>query len=51
MGIILAGVLYETLGPLTTLLLSAATIIVPTLAVLFVREVRELRYQPPVPAD
>jgi len=51
MGIILAGVLYETLGPRTTLLLSAATIILPTLAVLFVREVRELERQPPISTD
>ncbi|MDA9050404.1 MFS transporter [Pseudomonadales bacterium] len=51
MGIILAGVLYETLGPRTTLLLSAATIILPTIAVLFVREVRELKRQHPLPED
>jgi len=43
LGIILAGLGYESLGARTTLLLAAATIIVPTLLVLLVADVRELR--------
>jgi predicted MFS family arabinose efflux permease len=42
-GIILAGFGYESLGAKTTLLVAAATIIVPTLLVLLVADVRELR--------
>jgi predicted MFS family arabinose efflux permease len=42
-GIILAGFGYEFLGARTTLLLAAGAIIVPTLLVLLVKDVRELR--------
>jgi predicted MFS family arabinose efflux permease len=42
-GIILAGFGYEFLGARTTLLLAAGAIIAPTLLVLLVKDVRELR--------
>jgi hypothetical protein len=42
LGIVAGGLLFEIIGPRTTLLIAAFTIIVPTLAVLAVREVREL---------
>ena len=43
LGIVVAGYLFEVIGPRLTLLLCAACVIVPTLLVLCVREVRELQ--------
>ncbi len=43
LGIIVGGYLYESIGYRDTLLLAAACVVLPTLAVLCVREVRELR--------
>lgn len=51
MGLILAGVLFEALGARTTLLLAATTIILPTIAVLFVREVRDLKREAATSTD
>ncbi len=42
LGIVVGGILYEALGPRATLLIAAAAIIVPTLAVLCVRDVRTM---------
>lgn len=47
LGIIAAGYLFEAIGARETLLIAAATIIVPTLCVLTVREVRELTTSEP----
>lgn len=41
-GIIIGGILFETIGARDTLLIAAATVILPTLCVLSVKEVREL---------
>lgn len=46
LGIVVAGYLFEAIGPQTTLLICSACVIVPTLAVLCVREVRELESHP-----
>ncbi len=43
LGIIAAGYLFEIIGSRATLLICAGFVIVPTLLVLCVREVRELR--------
>jgi len=43
LGLVFGGMLYESLGPSQTMLLAAAAIIVPTLLVLFVPGVRNLR--------
>ena len=43
LGIIAGGYLYEFIGPQQTLYLAALLLIVPTVAVLTVREVRDLR--------
>ncbi|MGI9322883.1 MAG: MFS transporter [Pseudomonadales bacterium] len=42
LGIVAAGFLYEAIGPRPTLLICAACVIVPTLLVLCVKEVRKL---------
>ena len=42
LGIIAAGYLFEIIGPRNTLLIAALTVILPTLCVLAVKEVREL---------
>ena len=42
LGIVTAGILYESLGYRTTLILAALTIIIPTALVLTVRDVREV---------
>lgn len=42
LGIVAGGLLFETIGSRATLLIASLAIIVPTLAVLAVREVREL---------
>tara|TARA_B100002003_G_scaffold250551_1_gene290354 strand:- start:15549 stop:16805 length:1257 start_codon:yes stop_codon:yes gene_type:complete len=42
LGIVVAGFLFEFLGSRETLLIAAATVVIPTLCVLCVREVREL---------
>lgn len=42
-GVVIAGILYESIGRAQTLLAIAATIVVPTLLVLFVPGVRRLR--------
>ncbi len=42
LGIVVGGILYEALGPRATLLIAAAAIIVPTLAVLCVHDVRTM---------
>ncbi len=44
LGIVLAGILYEVLGYRPTLILAAVTVIVPTLIVLGVRDVRMMTY-------
>lgn len=43
LGIVIGGLLYETLGSRPTLLIAAATVVLPTIAVLFVRDVWALR--------
>ncbi|HUK63702.1 MAG TPA: hypothetical protein VLV15_10215, partial [Dongiaceae bacterium] len=43
LGEVLAGFALDAFGPTPTLLGATAAIVVPTAAVLFVREVRELR--------
>jgi MFS family permease len=45
LGIVVSGMLYEWIGARPTLLIAAATIIIPTLLVLMVKEVRELRVE------
>ena len=42
LGIVIFGMLYETLGHRSTLLIAAALVIVPTLLVLTVRDVRQM---------
>jgi len=42
LGIVTAGILYESLGYRTTLILAALAIIIPTALVLTVRDVREV---------
>jgi len=42
LGIVVGGFLFEMIGARATLLIAAATIVVPTLCVLAVREIREL---------
>lgn len=42
-GVVLAGIFYEDIGRQATLWLIAASIIVPTALVLFVRDVRQMR--------
>ena len=42
LGIVAGGFLFEIIGPRATLLIAAATVVVPTLCVLCVREVRTL---------
>jgi MFS family permease len=48
-GVLVGGVLYEVLGPTSTLLIAAAAVIVPTAAVLFVPDVRRMRSDDPLP--
>ena len=42
LGIVAGGFLYEAIGPRETLLIASLAIVLPTLAVLAVREVRDL---------
>jgi predicted MFS family arabinose efflux permease len=42
MGIVMGGILFEKVGYRTTLLIAALTVIVPTLIVLCVRDVRTM---------
>ena len=45
LGIVVAGILYETIGFRTTLIIAAATVIVPTLIALCVRDVRMMTHE------
>jgi len=42
LGVVAGGLLYESVGPRTTLLIAMATVIVPTAIVLCVRDVRTM---------
>lgn len=42
LGIVVGGILFEVIGARYTMLLAAAVVIIPTVMVLFVRDVREL---------
>jgi predicted MFS family arabinose efflux permease len=46
LGIVAGGLLFEAIGPRPTLLIAAAAVILPTVAVLFVPGVRQLRARP-----
>jgi len=43
LGIVVGGLLFESIGATSTLLIAAGTVIVPTVLVLFVPDVRHLR--------
>lgn len=42
LGIVVAGILYETIGPQNTLLVAIATVVIPTALTLCVRDVRTM---------
>jgi len=43
LGILAGGLIYEQLGPTITLILTSVLVVVPTIAVLFVRDVWQMR--------
>lgn len=45
MGLVIGGILYESIGATQTMLISAGAIVIPTILVLFVPGVRNLRVQ------
>jgi hypothetical protein len=51
LGIVAGGLLFEAIGARPTLLIAAAAVIVPTVAVLFVPDVRNLRTTHATPAE
>ena len=50
LGVVVGGILFEVIGERPTLLLAAATTIVPTLLALLVPDVRRMRVDDPLPA-
>jgi predicted MFS family arabinose efflux permease len=46
LGLVIGGILFEAIGPTPTMLIAAGAIILPTICVLLVRDVRTLRAEP-----
>jgi predicted MFS family arabinose efflux permease len=46
LGLVIGGILFEAIGPTPTMLIAAGAIILPTICVLLVQDVRTLRAEP-----